>query len=623
MVQHNQCPSSYETFIDMNKPERSKCVIWIFFNKIASRNIARCKVCDQEFSLCEKRTLLVDHLKENHYHNEGEGFYYSYENYMVHLAQSLHFERHNFPEVQKNNLKISFGVRYAKKFTLVRFPESRKSRTKKSEPKSKSDWNKHICSIYTDNPVGSYQGQFDTPINSKVYNGARPLSFAEYTEFTHSPPGHCNEYVVIKEKYNSLDDLKKIESLGKDSDASVVNIKGPCSKDRDMSLLYTCVNHKCVIPCVCKDCVLEEKQCQNHQILHTGYFDFKTHALTVRSDDSLDINKVRHDSQFNVESKVEVMRYAGIANDCFKCQRDLLHHQAYHLVHHELCKFCRNEKHKYENVSHKRICQENRKFRYEEENCSCHICYRIFNSKQTKDKHVETQHGNESKVGFICDECNNPFQSKVALEYHKDVTHRKDNASFSCVHCKESFKTKHSANVHKRSVHNRRAFYCKKCFLTFKLNSHLLRHYRTVHQLDLKKFTNSVIGEENVHYSCTECDFETMYKQNLTKHLESKHSGSNKEFQCEECGSKFTEKRNLKRHTDKVHGEPGAFECEFCDFKTKFEFNLRRHKDKKHEVLGKGTGIKGRQLYSCRRCDFTTFDENQMYSHNTNIHNIS
>ena len=85
-----------------------------------------------------------------------------------------------------------------------------------------------------------------------------------------------------------------------------------------------------------------------------------------------------------------------------------------------------NEKHKYENVKNKRISQENRKFRNEEENRSCHICYRIFNCKQNKDKHVEIQHGNESKVGFICDECNNPFQSKVALEYHKDVTHKKD-----------------------------------------------------------------------------------------------------------------------------------------------------------------------------------------------------
>ena len=146
---------------------------------------------------------------------------------------------------------------------------------------------------------------------------------------------------------------------------------------------------------------------------------------------------------------------------------------------------------------------------------------------------------------------------------------------------------------------------------------------RTVHEFNLKKFTNSVIGEENVNYSCTECNFVTMYKQNLTMHFESKHSDSSKEFQCEECGSKFTEKRNLKRHIDKIHGEPDAFVCEFCDFKTKFEFNLRRHKDEKHEIIGKGTGIKGRQSYSCKRCDFTTFDQNQMYSHNTNIHNIS
>ena len=45
-------------------------------------------------------------------------------------------------------------------------------------------------------------------------------------------------------------------------------------------------------PCVCKDCVSEEKQCQSHKILHPGYFDPEKHSFTVRNDDSLDINLV-------------------------------------------------------------------------------------------------------------------------------------------------------------------------------------------------------------------------------------------------------------------------------------------------------------------------------------------
>ena len=237
MNQQSNCPMSYETYIDLFKPARAKFVVWIFFDKIRSRNVVRCKACDKEFSFCDERSTLVAHLKETHYYNEGTGFYYSYQNYMKHLAQSLHYERHNFSEVKKDNLKLSFGVRNAEKITLLRFPESRKNRTIKSDVKSKSSWQKHVCTTYTDNPVGSYQGQFDRPMISKVFNGDRPLSFAEYTEFTHSPQEQCNEYKINKTKYHGLDDLKKIESLEIDDMGNISNIKGPCSKDYDMSLL--------------------------------------------------------------------------------------------------------------------------------------------------------------------------------------------------------------------------------------------------------------------------------------------------------------------------------------------------------------------------------------------------
>ena len=97
-----------------------------------------------------------------------KGFYYSYQNYMDHLTQALHYERHNFSEVQKKNLKLSFGIRYKENFTLLRFPECRKNRTKKSEPNSKSAWQKQVWSSYIDNPVGSYQGHYDKPMNGKV-----------------------------------------------------------------------------------------------------------------------------------------------------------------------------------------------------------------------------------------------------------------------------------------------------------------------------------------------------------------------------------------------------------------------------------------------------------------------
>ena len=557
--QDAQCPLSYETFIDILKPSRAKCVIWIFFNQTNNKNVIICKECDKEFSKSEKRHNLVSHLKEEHNQNKGTGFYYSYQNYMEHLTQSLHYEKYNFSEVKKENMKLSFGVRHREHFILLRFPESRKNRTKKSESNSKNDWQKYVCKTYTDNPVGSYQGHYDKPMNCKVYNGARPLSFAEYTEFTHSPPEQCIEYKINKTKYEKVSDLKKIESLEVDDNSELKSIKGPCSNNYDMSILYTCIKNKCVVPCVCKDCVTEEKQCQLHKILHPGYFDSKQHSLSVRSDDSLDINLVRHDLKFDVESRVEILKYAGIEIDCTQCEQDLLHHQAYHLIHHELCKFCRNEKHKYENVKNKRICHENMRFKHDEESCSCHFCNRIFNSKQTKDKHVKTQHGNENKLGHVCKDCDDLFQSKLALDYHKEVKHCIEVKSFSCMDCTETFKTAHSVKVHKRSVHNRRDFYCRKCFFQFKLHSHLLRHYRTVHDVDMKKFTNSEISAKETNYSCNICDFTTIYKQNLSIHMKLKHSDVKDEFSCDQCGSKFyTKDKSYKTHSQSSWSSSGV-----------------------------------------------------------------
>ena len=104
--------------------------------------------------------------------------------------------------------------------------------------------------------------------------------------------------------------------------------------------------------------------------------------------------------------------------------------------------------------------------------------------------------------------------------------------------------------------------------------------------------------------------------------MKSKHSDLKDDFSCDQCGSNFTLKTSLTRHILKVHGQAAEFVCKFYDFKTKFQYNLRRHKEEKHEIVGRGTGIIGNELYSCKRCDFTTFNQDSMYIHNSSNHNI-
>ena len=258
------CPQAYETYIDLIRPSNVKYVVWFFFDKLKAKQGAECRNCHEEIAYGSDTAVLVDHLKRNHYSNDKPGFNNSYENYMEYLTKSVKYKSYEFPEAQRNNLKLSVGVRYAEKFTLIRFPECRKGRKVYPEKdRFKSDWQKKVCQTYTENPVGSYQGHFDRPIVANVYAGLRPLSFKEYTEFTHSPD-ICCQYEINLEKYNNLDDLKKIEALGVATTPENLNVEGPASREYDMSLLYTCIKHRCIFPCVCKDCVLEEKQCKEH-----------------------------------------------------------------------------------------------------------------------------------------------------------------------------------------------------------------------------------------------------------------------------------------------------------------------------------------------------------------------
>lgn len=627
MEDTTKCPPSYETYIDIFRSGYVKYVVWFFFRKLTASGIAECKNCHDEIIYGNDTVLLIDHLKSNHYSNEGSGFSYSYENYFQHLKQSLEGKSYDFPEVNNTHLKLTFGVRYDEKFTLVRFPQCRKGRTIYPEKNSyKSDWQKQVCQTYSDNPVGSYQGHFDRPMSVKVYTGSAPLSFKEYTEFTHTPKDSCNKYEIDLEKYEKLDDLKKIEALKVmvDEDPVIEHlvISGTCSRDDNQRLLYTCIKHSCVLPCVCKDCVLDDGQCEDHEILHPGYFDEDNHAMTVRMHDSHNINLVQDDFAFEAGRIVEVIKYPGIEKDpkcCGKCPRDLFHHQAYHFVHHEFCKFCKNEKHKIEDVVSKKAYLSRMNERHNLEQLSCHICNKLYESHQSKNNHVQTQHEHDVSKGIKCEQCDRIFNSKQAVNYHKKVNHLEEPEEHQCPVCDKIFNTRHSLDVHSRSVHNLRKVYCKKCLTKFTRQSNLLRHYKLVHDLDLKKYYHDEENEEGLELQyCDQCDFKTIYKSNLKHHVEYLHSLRKDTLNCDQCSFQTVYKRNLTRHVLKVHAiaseEKTKYSCELCDFSTEYSDNLRRHTEEQHVQKSRK-----KKLFLCDRCEFYTFNEETLTFHKENF----
>ena len=579
------CLNQFGSYIDLFKSSKSKHVVWYFFNRIESQGKAVCKNCWLEIDYGRETSILIDHLKYEH--NSG---YKSYEEYMEDLCVILQREEYNFPVVNKENLKIKFCDNISNDLTLIRFPLCRQERYHYPEKSQyESNWQKLVCKEYSANPVGSYQGHFDRPININLVLGSSSelLSFSSYTEFSHT--NKCRKYDVDKTRYDDLGDLEKIQSLKVVTNATGIHslkIEGVCSRDKDQRIFYTCTKHGCIFPCLCKDCVEEEGQCEDHCILHYDYFDPEKHAFTVRMHDSHDINRVGDNFRKTNGKTIEVLEYPGIEKDssiCEKCPRDLLHHQAYHFVHHSFCKFCENEKHKYENVTSKKDCviKMNEKYRLDE--TSCYICAKLFSTPYYKNIHLKTEHGGDISYLEKCDNCDQTFKSLQAMEYHKKVRHAEIIEQHACPECGKTFNTAHGVDSHSRSVHAFKKFFCSICSQKFTRHSNLLRHYRLVHEIDMNKYSKGIDKQES--HACDQCNFKTLYKSNLKEHKDNFHITIKKPtFSCELCSFKTTYKRNLTSHS-KIHAESEnpIYRCDECEFASSYKRSLDKHKRIKHD----------------------------------------
>ena len=101
MAKSDECPSSYETYIDIIKPSGVKTVIWFFFQKFETKGTIECKNCRKEFIFNGDRNELVEHLRVKHYFSDRPGFCYSYDNYFEHLTQSVKYNSYQFSEIKQ------------------------------------------------------------------------------------------------------------------------------------------------------------------------------------------------------------------------------------------------------------------------------------------------------------------------------------------------------------------------------------------------------------------------------------------------------------------------------------------------------------------------------------------
>ena len=316
-----------------------------------------------------------------------------------------------------------------------KFPISRSRReiSNLQSTKKMSGFKARIKKEYNRHPVGKYMGPYD--LNKKLkLNIQLPdsdLDFNSFTEFNHEG---CNCYEYTLKRYEHYDNLDKIDAYRIRTRLEEVSDSSSSEEDDDMKV-YTCKMRKCKIPCPCSICHLDQEQCSEHKIKHEVLFDEKNDAFSTVSSENFCIDE----KFFN---KSYTLKYSGIPVKCVQCQQDILHHQSYHFVYHDKCRFCKQNwyKQKAETAENLKSLEKREKYYF---TTVCPYCNKQFESPSNAKRHVKNEHGNGStkfnrkkvaptdeetkRLSLIvsCEVCRKTFSSEINLKVIENMLTQK------------------------------------------------------------------------------------------------------------------------------------------------------------------------------------------------------
>eukprot|EP00092_Neocalanus_flemingeri_P028492 GFUD01030942.1.p1 GENE.GFUD01030942.1~~GFUD01030942.1.p1 ORF type:complete len:580 (+),score=110.07 GFUD01030942.1:75-1814(+) len=286
-------------------------------------------------------------------------------------------------------------------------------------------------------------------------------------------------------------------------------------------------------------------------------------------------------------------------------------------------------------------------------NCVCEICGKIFETKSSKKRHIQTIHPlksentNEIKYqpdikqepeGYLeCSfsDCENQFTSKMELDHHIEESDHDEMFCFTCPKCsrkflssllfknhceqscdmldpKEECKIKleevkqedciQQIDPYSPSPQKDMSYSCDLCE-SYLSSKDALNIHRLIHE-ELKRFT------------CKEQDCGDVFKclKSLTKHLEITHQiekkPDNQMFHiCDECGKRCTTKAGLQDHLLK-HTKEKKFVCNICGKKLKRRYCLTMHM----KIHG------GEKNYQCDHCEAKYISPAALRNHKISKH---
>lgn len=141
---------------------------------------------------------------------------------------------------------------------------------------------------------------------------------------------------------------------------------------------------------------------------------------------------------------------------------------------------------------------------------------------------------------------------------------------FICPRCNATFKTNSNMQKHVRTVHdNARPFKCDKCAASYGHKNLLVEHVRTAH-------------EHERPFACPKCNARFGRSSNLYSHLKS--HDPKREHTCETCHISFSLHGNMVKHIKTVHLKQRPFGCQTCSARFGLRSDLTRHMRNVHGI---------------------------------------